>query len=189
MQDLRKVRRSAMLTCAFVVLLTSGIAPALCWFFVPATAGNPVTTLWQVGLRTYPLTLAVAVFVFCRQTRVLRTSNVLRASLVVMMGMSLSSVVQHWDMAGNTGESMQFTHIATDVAGTVSKLIGQLGRFFRDYGAAYFFASIAIGAFCGKTVSRLFPHLTNGVAEVKELGTDAVQQVVSHAANEIRRAA
>lgn len=195
MQELRQVRRSAFMTCAVVVLLTSGIAPALCWFFVPVTAGNPVSTLWQVGLRTYPLTLAVAFITFCRHARVLRTSQVLRGALVIMVGMSLSSVVQQWNTANVGGESIHLTQIAGDVAGTLSKLVGQLGRFFREYGAAYFFASIAIGIFCGKTVSRLFPHLTKGVdlavdevrdlGNIRGLGTTAAKRVAS----EIRRAA
>ena len=176
------------MTCAVVVLLTSGIAPALCWFFVPVTAGNPVSTLWQVGLRTYPLTLAIAFMTFCRHARVLRTSQVLRGALVIMAGISLSSVVHQWD-AVVSGESIHLTTIASDVMATLSKLVGQFGRFFREYGAAYFFASIAIGIFCGKTVSRLFPHLTKGVDlavdEVKDLGADAAKRV----AHEIRRAA
>lgn len=189
--ELRRVRRSALLTCAIVVLLTSGLAPAICWFFAPTTAGNPVTTLWEVGLRTYPLTLAVAFFTFCRHSRLLSLNNLLRGTLLILTGVAMASVLEQSNAASElsslngSDHGIQLTNTVGDVVGTTSKLFGQLGRFFRQYGAGYFCAAIVIGTFCGKTLSRLFPHMQRGIANAKELSSTTIDTLT----DELRKAA
>ena len=157
--ELRAVRKAGLRTSLFVLLLTSGIAPAFAWWSQPVQDGlsvrQTVAPLYQVATRTYPLTLSIAVIAFGKRRGWFRKRyRLLTYPAIVTAGAWLSN-----QFSGFTGQSIESAQLLTPhqnpVTGTMVSGANQLAGYFQAYGARQFCASILVGMFAGWAAFRL----------------------------------
>lgn len=162
--DLRAIRRSAVRTMFLVVLLVSGVAPAFCmwWDYRGDVSWQAqFDTLWTVALRTYPLTLSIAIIAMSRQLGWFRYGRVFFMGAVITTGACLGDAV-----ATFTGHEVQAVQAANAVQTPDSAVFGPLVNsfnylvgYYKLYGARHFFAAILVGSFAGRTASKLIRHV------------------------------
>lgn len=114
-QELRSIRRSAIRTMFLVVLLVSGVAPAFCMWWdyrgdVPYQ--QQLNSFWTVALRTYPLTISIAIIAMSRQLGWFKYGRIFFMGAVITAGASLGDLSAN--LTGNEDQSVQ----AANVVGT-----------------------------------------------------------------------
>ncbi len=176
-REIRAVRRSAFRTLFCVVFLVSGIAPAFCmwWDFRGDVSWQQqVGTFWTVALRTYPLTLSIAVIAMSRQLGWFRYGRFVFMGAVITAGACLGDFVS--TISGSGDQSVQAANfIATPdnpVFGPVVNSFNYLIGYYQLYGARHFFAAILVGSFVGRTASKIVRRIleldSNDVGEIVE---------------------
>ena len=172
-RDLQSIRRSAMRTMFLVVLLISGFAPAACMWWdyrsnIPLQ--QQLSSFWFVAVRTYPLTLSIAIIAMSRQLGWFRWGRIFFMGAVITAGAGLGDL-----MANLTGNPDQAVQAASFVASPENVVFGPLvdsfnylAGYYDLYGARYFFAAILVGSLAGRTASKLIRHLPRR-SQVEEL--------------------
>lgn len=178
--DLRVVRKSATRTAFMVILLVSGVVPAVTFLFggAGATAGaslnEQLSPLWGACLHTYPLTLAIAVITFSRKQKWFRFGKWFFAASVIVACASFSNGIAQW-----TGHSLiERANVLGDYSNPVFALLGNgvnyFFGFYETYGFAPFLASILVGTFAGSQASRLSRHVPRDFHEAGGLVSELV---------------
>lgn len=176
--DLRAIRKSAFRTTFLAVLLVSGIAPAFCmWWDYRADLdwSQQFAGMWGVALRTYPLTISVAIIAMSRQLGWFRYGRVFFMGAVITAGASLSGLAATW--LGRDDQVVRAANVinAPDhmIFGPLVNSFNYLAGYYELYGASHFFAAILVGGFAGRAACRLIRHVPNRA----EVGAVVVEQV------------
>lgn len=177
--DLRVARKSAMRTGFLVILLVSGVVPAVTFLFGGATSaesslGEQLSPLWGVCLHTYPLTLAIAMITFSRKQKWFRVGKWFFAASVIVAAASFSNSMAQW-----TGHTLiERANVLGDYSNPVFALLGNgvnyFFGFYETYGFAPFLASILVGTFAGSQASRLSRHVPRDLNEAGGLVSELV---------------
>ena len=163
-KDLRAIRRSAVRTMFLVVLLVSGVAPAFCMWWdyrgnVPYQ--QQLNSLWIVALRTYPLTLSIAIIAMSRQLGWFKYGRIFFMGAVITAGASLGDLSA--SLTGNQDQAVQAANVVktpdNTVFGPLVNSFNYLVGYYKLYGARHFFAAILVGSFAGRTASKLLRHI------------------------------
>ena len=183
-REIRAIRRSAFRTLFCVIFLVSGVAPAFCmwWDFRGDVSWQQqLGTFWNVALRTYPLTLSIAIIAMSRQLGWFRYGRYLFMGAVITAGACLGDFVS--TISGNGDQGVQAANFVSTpdnpVFGPVVNSFNYLIGYYQLYGARHFFAAILVGSFVGRTASKI-------VRKISDLDTS---QVVDEVAETVRRRA
>ena len=161
-RELRSIRNSAIRTIFLVVTLVSGVAPALCmWLDFRGGVPYQLESLWDVALRTYPLTISVAIIAMSRQLGWFRYGRVFFMGAVITAGAGLGDLTA--SISGNESATVSAANaVSVPDSWLFAPLVNSLNYlvgYYHLYGARHFFASILVGSFAGRTASRLVRHL------------------------------
>jgi hypothetical protein len=95
--DIAATRKAGIRTAILVTVLVSGIVPAFCMMFNPASEELPfvqqMQQLWSIALMTYPLTIVVATLTILRQRGILRFGNLFPATSIVIFCVSVGNTI------------------------------------------------------------------------------------------------
>ena len=174
-RDLRTIRRSAFRTMFLVVLLVSGVAPAFCMWWdyrgeVPWT--QQLNSFWLVGLRTYPLTLSIAIIAMSRQLGWFKYGRIFFIGAVITAGAALGDLSA--TLTGNEGQAVQAANVVkapNNVLGLFMNSFNYLVGYYNLYGARHFLAAILVGSFAGRTASKIIRHVPQP-EQIRELVSD-----------------
>lgn len=112
--DIAATRKAGIRTAILVTVLVSGIVPAICMMFNPASEGLPfvqqMQQMWSIALMTYPLTLVVAALTILRKRGILSFGNLFMTTSIVIFCVSVGNTI------GVFGGHETSSH---EVAGTV----------------------------------------------------------------------
>ena len=177
-----------------VVLLVSGIAPAFCiwWDYrgdVPMQ--QQLASLWTVALRTYPLTLSIAIIAMSRQLGWFKYGRVFFMGAVITAGASLGDLTS--TLTGQEDQAVQAASVVSrpdhPIFGPLVNSFNYLVGYYRLYGARHFFAAILVGSFAGRSASKILRHVPKR-EQLRELVEDwAEAELDANAADEGRKAA
>lgn len=171
--DLKATRKSAIRTAFFVILILSGIVPAMSMIFGTYqtdrfAVGDHWGPLWDTALQTYPLTFAIGVITYSRKEKWFRWGKWLFAASVIVAGALLSNSLSHVTGHGIIEPSSTFTEYRNPLFGIPAAGANYFIGFYYQYGAATFLAAILVGMFAGSTASRLGRHLPENVRDTAE---------------------
>jgi len=163
-----------------VVLLVSGVAPAFCMWWdyrgdVPYQ--QQLSSFWSVALRTYPLTISVAIIAMSRQLGWFKYGRIFFMGAVITAGASLGDLTA--TLTGNQDQAVQAANVVNTpdipVLGPIVNSFNYLIGYYKIYGARHFFAAILVGSFAGRTASKLLRHVPQK-QQVQEYVEDWVEQ-------------
>ena len=179
-KDLRVARRSAMRTAFIVILLVSGVVPAVTFLFggsgnAELSFADRLSPLWGVCLHTYPLTLSVAVITFSRKQKWFRFGKWFFAASVMMAGASLSNGLSQWTGHSLIERANVIGEYNNPIFGILGGGINYFFGFYETYGFAPFVASILVGSFAGSIASRFSRHVPRDLKQA----TGVVSEIVA----------
>lgn len=180
-KDLRSIRRSAVRTMFLVVLLVSGVAPAFCMWWdyrgeVPWQ--QQLISFWSVGLRTYPLTLSIAIIAMSRQLGWFKYGRIFFMGAVITAGAAIGDLGAN--LAGQQDHAVQGASVVNTPNNVFGPLVNSFNYFvsyfhlgsllpqnsfarlfdyYTLYGFRYFLASVLVGSFAGRTAAKLIRHI------------------------------
>lgn len=163
-RDLQSIRRSAVRTMFLVVLLVSGAAPAVCMWWdyrsnIPLQ--QQLSEFGNVAMRTYPLTLSIAIIAMSRRLGWFRYGRIFFMGAVITLGAGLGDLVAN--VTGNPDQTVEPASFIGSpdhiVFGPLVNSINYLGGYYQLYGARYFFAAILVGSLVGRSASKLLQHV------------------------------
>lgn len=179
-RDLRSIRRSAIRTMFLVVMLLSGFAPAVCMWWdyrseVPWQ--QQLSSFWTVAIRTYPLTLSIAIIAMSRKLGWFKYGRIFFMGAVITAGAGLGDLVAN--VTGNTDHTVQAAGLVNSpdnvVFGPLVNSFNYLAGYYHLYGARYFFSAILVGSLAGRSASKLIRHIPRKV-EVAQVVTEWLEE-------------
>lgn len=189
--DIAATRKAGIRTAILVTLLVSGIVPAVCMMFNPASDGVPfvqhLQQMWSIALMTYPLTIVVATLTILRKRGLLNFGNLFLTMSIIIFCVSVGNTIGVFgghEVATPQAAFSNQTPIAGYEAGTsVAKksptllglpaaCIGFFTSYLRLYGLRTFLASVLVGVFAGSTASRFLHHIPTNSGETVGLAKE-----------------
>lgn len=189
--DLAATRKAGIKTAILVTLLVSGIVPAVCMMFNPASDGLPfvqhLQQMWSIALMTYPLTIVVAALTILRKRGILNFGNLFLTMSIIIFCVSVGNTIGvfggHEVAAHQSAFSNQAPYAAYEAGNSVVKesptllglpaaCLGFFTSYLKLYGIRTFLASVLVGVFAGSTASRFLHHIPTNSDETVGLAKE-----------------
>ena len=179
-RDIAATRKAGIRTAILVALLVSGVVPAFCMMFNPASEGLPfvqhLQQMWSIALTTYPLTIVVAALTILRKRGILNFGNLFLTISIVIFCVSVGNTIGVFgghesatntvasfngqNQLANFGQPVEPTDSnAPTLLGLPAACLGFFTSYLKLYGFRTFMASVLVGMFAGSTANRFLYHV------------------------------